>query len=155
MKLFYKAAGFVSLGLGTLGIFLPLMPTTCFVLLSAWCFAKSSPQLHARLASNKLFGTIIRQWECQRCIPEKAKYIAIGSMLIAGSYAFFAVDDLVFRLIVVITIATSIFIVKSIQSCKVVNKAIAARCENKGKNSCKNKGGIGKFSGVKRSLARQ
>lgn len=119
MKLLYKAAGFVSLGLGTLGVFLPLLPTTCFVLLSAWCFAKSSPQLHARLISNKLFGTIIRQWECQRCIPVKAKCIAISSMLLVGGYSFVTANSLTFKLILVSTIAISIFIVKSIKSCKI------------------------------------
>lgn len=121
MKLFYKTAGFISLGLGTLGIFLPLMPTTCFVLLSAWCFAKSSPKLHARLVSNKLFGAIIRQWECQRCIPVKAKYIAISSMMFAGCYSFVVANDLIFKLISVSTIAISIVIVKSIKSCKIEN----------------------------------
>ncbi len=121
MKLFYKSIGVISLGLGTLGIFLPLMPTTCFVLLSAWCFAKSSPQWHARLANNKLFGSIIRQWESRRCIPVKAKCIAIGSMLIAGCYSFAVADSPVLKLIVISIIAMSIFIVKSIQSCKTEN----------------------------------
>lgn len=117
MRLIYKAAGILSLALGTLGIFLPLLPTTCFVLLSAWCFAKSSPQLHAKLVNNKLFGSLIRQWESRRCIPVKAKCIAIGSMLIFGSYSFIVIDSLVFKIIVVCTIAISIFMVMSIRKC--------------------------------------
>jgi len=119
MKLLYKSAGFASLGLGTLGLFLPLLPTTCFVLLSAWCFAKSSPQLHRRLTNNKLFGNVIRQWECQRCIPIKAKYLAIGSMLIAGSYSFVAFDNLTLKIASIGIISMSIYIVNSVQSCRI------------------------------------
>ena len=74
------AAGVLSLALGVLGIFLPLMPTVPFVLLSAYCFARSSKRLHDRLVSNKYFGSIIQNFEFGRGIPRRIKLIAISTV---------------------------------------------------------------------------
>ena len=52
-------AGFLSLALGTIGIFLPLLPTTPFVLLAAVCFAKASPRFHNWLLQHRTFGPIV------------------------------------------------------------------------------------------------
>ena len=56
----YKLLGFICLALGALGLFLPIVPTTPFVLLAAWCFARSSEKWHARLLRSELFGPMIR-----------------------------------------------------------------------------------------------
>lgn len=87
-QLHYKILGLLSLGVGTLGIFLPLLPTTVFVLIAAWCFAKSSPKWHQKLLDNRTFGPIISDWETNRCIPPKARAIAVISMGIAGTLSF-------------------------------------------------------------------
>ncbi len=126
MNILYKAAGFMSLGLGILGIFLPLMPTTVFVLMAAWCFAKSSPRLHTWLADSKVFGVIITQWESRRCIPQKARYLATGSMLVAGGFAFLAMDGVILKCVVVLTIGLSIFTVMSVKVCPVLPRGIRA-----------------------------
>lgn len=74
------AAGFLCVALGVIGIFLPLLPTTPFLLLAAACFARSSPRFHAWLLSNRTFGPLIHQWEKNRTIPRKTKWVAIGLM---------------------------------------------------------------------------
>lgn len=72
------AAGWLALGTGIVGIFVPLLPTTCFVLLSAWCFARSSPRLHSWLRTHRIFGPIVQSWETDRSVPLRAKLAAVG-----------------------------------------------------------------------------
>ena len=74
------AAGMVALGLGLIGIVLPGLPTTPFVLLAAACFAKASPRLHRWLLQQRWLGPMVRDWEAHRSLPVKIKLIAIGSM---------------------------------------------------------------------------
>lgn len=81
--------GLIALLLGVIGIFLPLLPTTPFVLLAAICFSKSSPRLHQWLLSHKLFGTLIRDWEENGVIRTKVKCIATVSTLLLVSYPLF------------------------------------------------------------------
>ncbi len=82
----WLAIGLLSLSLGILGVFLPLLPTTPFVLLSAFCFSKSSSRLHLWLLNHKLFGHLINDWEKHGVIRTKIKVIATCSMLLLVSY---------------------------------------------------------------------
>jgi len=66
-------AGWLAVILGFLGIFLPVLPTTPFLLLAASCFAKSSERFHSWLLNSPLFGPIIRDWQEKRCIAPKVK----------------------------------------------------------------------------------
>lgn len=76
-KLLWLTGGWLSLGLGALGLLLPLLPTTPFVLLGAWCFAKGSPRWHRWLLNNPYAGPQIRLWQEQRGIAPKIKQRAI------------------------------------------------------------------------------
>ena len=76
MKLFYNVAGTLAVLLGILGIFLPLLPTTPFLLLASWCFARGSERLHRWLLSHRVFGEYLRNFEAGRGIPLKAKILA-------------------------------------------------------------------------------
>lgn len=73
----YVAAGILSLSLGVLGVFLPLLPTVPLVLLAGFCFARSSPRLHDWLLAHTTFGRIIRNYEAGQGVPRKVKYRAI------------------------------------------------------------------------------
>lgn len=88
-RTFWLLFGLVSLLLGIVGVFLPLLPTTPFVLLSAYCFSKSSKRLHLWLLNHKLFGSLISDWEKHGVIRTKTKCIATASMLILVSYPLF------------------------------------------------------------------
>jgi len=66
--------------LGIVGIFLPFLPTTPFILLSAWLFARSSDKLYNKLMKNKMFGQIVRDFHEDKSIPIHAKIISIGLM---------------------------------------------------------------------------
>ena len=86
-KWLYLVAGFLLVGLATAGIFLPLLPTTPLLLLAAACFANSSEKWHRWLMEHNLFGPIISNWHERRCIPRKAKIIAVASILLFGGYS--------------------------------------------------------------------
>ncbi|NNG22960.1 YbaN family protein [Telluria aromaticivorans] len=87
MKLFYNAMGALCVVLGIIGIFLPLLPTTPFLLLASWCFARGSDRLHRWLLSHRVFGNYLRNFEAGRGIPLRAKIVATvllwGSLLMA------------------------------------------------------------------------
>jgi uncharacterized membrane protein YbaN (DUF454 family) len=74
------AAAFLSLGFGIAGVFLPLLPTTPFVLLSAFCFLKSSRAKYEWLVNHRIFGKYIRDYITQRAMPLRSKISAISFM---------------------------------------------------------------------------
>ncbi|MGL4364305.1 MAG: YbaN family protein [Bacteroidales bacterium] len=76
-KFLFIACGLISLGLGILGVFLPLLPTTPFLLLSAWLFARSSSTYYQRLLQHKWLGSYIRSYREDKAIPLRTKIIAI------------------------------------------------------------------------------
>lgn len=89
-RLFWAAGGVISLALGIIGIFLPLLPTTPLVLLAAFCFSKGSPRLRAWIVSHRRFGPMISDWEATGAIPRKFKVWACSVMAatFAASVAF-------------------------------------------------------------------
>jgi uncharacterized protein len=83
MRGLWIVLGFLAMGLGVLGLALPLLPTTPFMLLAAGCFAKSSPRLHDWLVGHRLFGPAIRDWRDYRAISPRAKRMAVTAMAAA------------------------------------------------------------------------
>ena len=80
-RMLWRAAGAISLGLGLIGVPLPLLPTTPFLLLAAFCFGRSSPRLHAWLVEHPRLGPPIRDWQDHGAISRKAKFMAGGSFV--------------------------------------------------------------------------
>ena len=76
----FLALGVLFVGLGIIGAFLPLMPTTIFIILAAGCFARSSPRLEAWLLNHKTFGPSLRAWRENGAIPRKGKIFACLGM---------------------------------------------------------------------------
>ena len=83
-------AGTVSLILGAIGVVLPGLPTTPFVLLAAACYAKASPRLHAWLLNHRLTGPMLRDWEANRSLTRRTKVVAVGSMLVMISFSIWS-----------------------------------------------------------------
>lgn len=78
----------VSLVLGIVGIFLPGLPTTVFILIAAWAAARSSPRLHAWLLRHKLFGPMIVNWRNGGCVSRRAKWSATAAMAVCIAILF-------------------------------------------------------------------
>ena len=72
----YLLAGLVSLALGAIGLLLPILPTVPFLILAAFCFARSSPALEQRLLDHRTFGPHIRTWRSRGAISRKGKTAA-------------------------------------------------------------------------------
>ncbi len=115
-KPFFMTLGLLCVGLAVLGIFLPILPTTPFLLLAFACFAKSSERLRNWLLANKIFGPTIRQWHETRSISRKAKIYAIISIFIVGGISFLSVDKFVLRLILVVTLVIPVIIILKIKT---------------------------------------
>jgi uncharacterized protein len=84
--------GILSLALGIIGAFLPLLPTVPLVLLSAFCFARSSEKLHSWLISNRYFGPIVRNFESGRGIPRRIKIRAIIMLWLSLGFSCWIVN---------------------------------------------------------------
>jgi uncharacterized membrane protein YbaN (DUF454 family) len=98
----FLIAGFVSLGLGALGVFLPLLPTTVFVLVAAYCFARSSERFHTALLRHKHFGPAIQNWQTHRCISRQSKGYAIGLIALSfGVTTALVLESSLFRVLLV------------------------------------------------------
>ncbi|UAN64190.1 DUF454 family protein [Serratia sp. JSRIV006] len=69
--------GWLAVVLATLGVMLPLLPTTPFLLLAAWCFARSSPRFHHWLLYRSWFGSYLRHWQQHKALPPGAKWKAV------------------------------------------------------------------------------
>lgn len=84
--------GWLAVILATLGVVLPLLPTTPFLLLAAWCFARSSPRFHHWLLYRSWFGTYLRHWQQHQALPPGTKWKAV--------------------LLIILTFAVSLWLVK-------------------------------------------
>jgi len=109
-RVFFLVSGFVSLGLAILGIFLPVLPTTPFLLLSAYCFSRSSKKWHQWLLKHKHFGKIIRNYNERRGVSLRIKIFAISFLWITILFSVVVVVEPIVLDFLLITIATFVTI---------------------------------------------
>ncbi len=87
--------GSLFVGLAAVGVVLPVLPTTPFLLVAAACFARSSPRFYEWLLANRVFGPLIRDWREHRCIPLRAKVLAVALIAaVGGSSALWVIEPL-------------------------------------------------------------
>ena len=108
MKYLLIILGSICLALGVIGIFLPLLPTTPFLLLSAALYFRSSEKLYQWLIRQKYLGTYIRNFREHRAIPLRAKIISISMIWITLTYCTITVSDSIWIKFLFITLAISI-----------------------------------------------
>ena len=78
MRTLFLLGGWACVSLGVLGIFLPVLPTTPFMILAAACFARSSPRFERWLLDHPRFGPTLREWRERGAVPQNAKYMALA-----------------------------------------------------------------------------
>lgn len=91
-RIILNIIGWLAVALGTLGTFLPLLPTTPFILLAAWCFARSSPRFHYWLLYRSWFGGYLRHWQEYRAMPPGAKPRAVVMILLTFALSLWLVN---------------------------------------------------------------
>jgi len=106
-RLIWFAAGSVALVLGIIGIFLPLLPTTPFLLLAAFCYARGSQRVHDWLVNHRTFGPPIAHWREHGAISRKGKLLAGVAILAA------------FGISLILGVATWVLIVQALVLCAV------------------------------------
>ena len=84
----YLTAGFISVALGVFGAFVPLMPTVAFLILAAFCFARSSPELEARLLNHPRYGAQLTAWREKGVVGRKAKWSATAAFVVSITIGF-------------------------------------------------------------------
>ncbi len=88
-RLIYLIFGWIALILGLIGVVLPGLPTTPFVLVAAFAFSRGSPRWHAWLVNHRLFGPTIRDWEARGAISKRAKRLAVAMMALVFAVSLF------------------------------------------------------------------
>ena len=106
--------GWTSLALGTIGIFLPLLPTTPFLLVSAFCFQKSSEKFHNWLIKSPVFGKYIQDYQEKKGITLQNKIISIVFMAMGMAFSAYKIQHIHARIALVV-----IFIAVTWHICKI------------------------------------
>jgi uncharacterized membrane protein YbaN (DUF454 family) len=92
MRIVYFCMGCVMVALGVIGMVMPLMPGAVFLIIAAWCFARSSPRLEAWLLNHPTFGKTLRDWRSDGAIPRPAKMMACAGMTFGFVVFWFSAD---------------------------------------------------------------
>jgi uncharacterized membrane protein YbaN (DUF454 family) len=82
-RFLYLGLAYLCVGLGIAGVFLPILPTTPFLLVAAWAAPKASPRLDAWLHEHPRFGPMLRAWRDERAVPTRAKWLACSLLLLS------------------------------------------------------------------------
>jgi hypothetical protein len=112
MRIIWVSIGVLALGCGMVGLILPLVPTTPFLLLAAFAFARSSPRLHRWLVTHRRLGPPIDAWCTHGAIGRRTKWFAIGLMpcMLAGSW-FAGVGQIILLVQALVLTGAALFIV--------------------------------------------
>ena len=91
-RLILLSIGWICVALGAVGVFLPLLPTTPFLLIAVWAFSRSSKRLAAWLYGHPRFGPLLANWDAYRIIPLWAKCLATAMMGASLTYMWFVAE---------------------------------------------------------------
>lgn len=94
LRRFYACVGWLCVGIGIAGLFLPFMPGTVFLIAAAACFARSSPRFEAWLIGHPRLGPAVQAWRAERAIPRGAKWLACASLVVSFAVLLLAAAPL-------------------------------------------------------------
>ncbi len=97
MKIALNIVASIAVVLAVLGLFLPVLPTTPFLLLASACYARGSKRMHNWLLSNRLFGETLRNYENCKAIPLRAKIIALLMLWGSLSFSIYVVEPIALK----------------------------------------------------------
>ena len=82
-RMLWRVLGGTSVAIGLINAFIPLLPTTVFLLVGVWAYGKGSPELQARLLAHPRYGQALRLWHEQRMLTRRGKLFAVGGIVIS------------------------------------------------------------------------
>ena len=103
-KIILITIGWSCVGLAFVGTFVPGIPTTIFLIVALWAFAKSSKKFHSWLLNHKRFGPILQNWETHKVVPRKAKILMVILQISAVIIFHYSLQNIYLTAILIITL---------------------------------------------------
>ena len=129
-RIFLIILGLLALGLGTVGVILPILPTTPFILIAAYCFVRSSARLHNWIMNHRRFGPMIRKYQEGKGLTLRVKLFSLGTAYLLVGTTMVLLDNLHVRIfLVILMIAKTLFMIR-IPTCPPGTDCLNAREED-------------------------
>ena len=103
-KIILITIGWLCVGLAFVGTFVPGIPTTIFLIVALWAFAKSSKKFHSWLLNHKRFGPILQNWETHKVVPRKAKILMVILQISAVIIFHYSLQNIYLTVLLIITL---------------------------------------------------
>ena len=104
--------GWLCVGLGFVGVFVPGIPTTIFLIIALWAFTKSSAKLRHWLLNHKRFGPILNNWQEHKVVPRKAKILMVILMSLAVVLFYYSSQNLYLTIgLIIILVSVAIYVI--------------------------------------------
>jgi len=113
LRIILVLLGHIFLAIGLIGIFVPLLPTTPFILIAGSCYAKGSERFYSSLMKNAYCRSVIQDWQKNKAISMKSKILAISLLLGSMVYVLLAISHILIKLILTIfLLSVSLYIAR-------------------------------------------
>ena len=104
--------GWLCVGLGFVGVFVPGIPTTIFLIIALWAFTKSSKKLRHWLLNHKRFGPILHNWQEHKVVPRRAKILMVVLMSLAVILFYYSLQSLILTIgLITILVSVAIYVI--------------------------------------------
>ncbi len=104
--------GWLCVGLGFVGVFVPGIPTTIFLIIALWAFTKSSEKLRHWLLNHKRFGPILNNWQEHKVVPRRAKILMVVLMSLAVILFYFSSQSLILTIgLIILLVSVAIYVI--------------------------------------------
>jgi len=104
--------GLLCVGLGFVGVFVPGIPTTIFLIIALWAFTKSSEKLRYWLLNHKRFGPILNNWQEHKVVPRRAKILMVVLMSLAVILFYYSLQSLILTIgLIIILVSVAIYVI--------------------------------------------
>ena len=104
--------GWLCVGLGFVGVFVPGIPTTIFLIIALWAFTKSSKKLRHWLLNHKRFGPILNNWQQHKVVPRRAKILMVVLMSLAVILFYYSSQSLILTIgLIIILVSVAIYVI--------------------------------------------
>ena len=111
-KLILLGIGWLCVGLAFVGVFVPGIPTTIFLIIALWAFTKSSTKLRYWLLHHKRFGPILNNWQQHKVVPRRAKILMVVLMSLAVVLFYYSLQNLYLTIgLIIILVSVAIYVI--------------------------------------------
>ena len=111
-RMILLSLGWLCVSLGFIGIFVPGIPTTIFLIIALWAFTKSSKKLRNWLLNHKRFGPILNNWQQHKVVPRRAKILMVVLMSLASVLFYYSLQNLYLTIgLVIILVLVAIYVI--------------------------------------------